>query len=327
MNRRAFIAALAGAAAPSLLAPRAVRAQQSAIPFVGLLNGQASTSLIPAFRQGLSEAGFDEGRNVAIVYRSAEGEVDRLPALAAELVRLRVAVIVAVGGDNSVRSAKAATATIPIVFTTGSDPVESGIVASLSRPGGNITGATFLSSMAAAKQFGLLRDMVPNLATIGVLVSPLSAPTLSAAVSEDVQRSAAGIKAVVVEVNSERDIDPAFARLLDARVDALVIAGILFFGIYRDRAVALTAQHRIPAIFSNRVFPAAGGLMSYGADNADTYRQAGLYAGRILKGDKPADLPVMQPTKFTFVINMKTVKALGLSVPPGLLAIADEVIE
>jgi putative ABC transport system substrate-binding protein len=327
MNRRAFIAALAGAAAPSLLAPRAVRAQQSAIPFVGLLNGQASTSLIPAFRQGLSEAGFDEGRNVAIVYRSAEGEVDRLPALAAELVRLRVAVIVAVGGDNSVRSAKAATATIPIVFTTGSDPVESGIVASLSRPGGNITGATFLSSMAAAKQFGLLRDMVPNLATIGVLVSPLSAPTLSAAVSEDVQRSAAGIKAVVVEVNSERDIDPAFARLLDARVDALVIAGILFFGIYRDRVVALTAQHRIPAIFSNRVFPAAGGLMSYGADNADTYRQAGLYAGRILKGDKPADLPVMQPTKFTFVINMKTVKALGLSVPPGLLAIADEVIE
>ena len=329
MDRRAFIAALAGAAAPVLLSPRAARAQQPTVPFVGLLNGQSSTSLIPAFRQGLGEAGFDEGRNVAIIYRSAEGDGRRLPALAAELVRLRVAVIVAVGGNNTVLAAKPATATIPIVFTTGGDPVEAGIVTSLSRPGGNITGATFLSSMAAAKQFGLLRDMVPKLATIGVLVNPLTAPSLSVAVTQDVARSAqaAGIKAVVAEINSEADIDPAFARLLDARVDALVIAGILFFSVYRERVVALTAQHRIPAIFSNRVFPEAGGLMSYGADNADTYRQAGVYAGRILKGDKPAELPVMQPTKFMFVINMKTVKALGLAVPPGLLAIADEVIE
>jgi putative tryptophan/tyrosine transport system substrate-binding protein len=318
MNRRAFIAALAGAAAPSLLAPRAARAQQPAIPFVGLLNGQSSTSLLPAFRQGLSEAGFDEGRNVAIVYRSAESDVQQLPALAAELVRLRVAVIAAVGGDNTVRSVKAATATIPIVFTTGGDPVESGIVTSLSRPGGNVTGATFLSSMAAAKQIGLLRDMVPKLVTIGLLVDPLNAPGIASAVTKDVQNSAqaAGIKAVVVEASSERDIEPAFARLIDARVDALVIAGILFFTIYRDRLVALTTQHRIPAIYSNRVFPEAGGLMSYGAENSDTYRQAGLYAGRILKGDKPGDLPIMQPTKFTFVINMKTVKALGLSVPP-----------
>jgi ABC-type uncharacterized transport system substrate-binding protein len=329
MNRRAFIAALAGAATPSLLAPRAARAQQPAIPFVGLLNGQASTSLIPAFRQGLSEAGFDEGRNVAIVYRSAESDVQRLPALVAELVRLRVAVIAAVGGDSTVRAVKAATTTIPIVFTTGGDPVEAGIVTSLSRPGGNVTGATFLSSMAAAKQIGLLRDMVPKLATIGLLVDPLGAPGIASAVTKDVQNSAqaAGINAVVVEASSERDIEPAFARLIDARVDALVIAGIVFFTIYRERVVALTTQHRIPAIYSNRVFPEAGGLMSYGAENSDTYRQAGLYAGRILKGDKPGDLPVMQPTKFTFVINMKTVKALGLSVPPGLLAIADEVIE
>jgi putative ABC transport system substrate-binding protein len=329
MNRRAFIGALAGTTAPSLLRSHAAHAQQTALPFVGLLNGQASTSVIPAFRQGLSEAGFDEGRNVAIVYRSAEGEIARLPALAAELVRLRVAVIAAVGGNNAVLAAKAATTTIPIVFTTGGDPVESGIVASLSRPGGNITGATFLSSMAAAKQFGLLRDVVPNLTTIGVLVNPLSAPNLSTAVTQDVQSSAqaAGIKMVVAEINSEADLDPAFARLTQERVDALVIAGILFFSVYRERMVALTARHRIPAVFSNRVFPEAGGLMSYGADNADTYRQAGVYAGRILRGDKPADLPVMQPTKFTFVINMKTVKALGLTVPPGLLAIADEVIE
>ena len=326
MTRREFIALLGGAAA---MWPLAARGQQQTMSVIGLLNGQSSTSLLPAFRQGLSEAGFDEGRNVSIVYRSAEGEVERLPALAAELVRLRVAVITAVGGENSVRSAKAATATIPIVFVGGGDPVESGIVASLSRPGGNVTGATFLSSMTAAKQIGLLRDMVPKLATIGVLVNPLNAPSVASAVTTDVQNSAqaARIKVVVVEANNERDIDAAFARLIEQRVDALVMAGIVFFNRYVDRVVALTAQHRIPATFTSRVFPEAGGLMSYGADNRDAYRQAGVYVGRILKGDKPADLPVMQPTKFTLVINMKTVKALGLAVPPGLLAIADEVIE
>ena len=322
MRRRKFIALLGSAAAAW---PLAARAQQPAMSVIGVLNG---TSLLPAFRQGLGEAGFDEGRNVAIVYRSAEGDIERLPALAAELVRLRVAVIVAVGGDNSVLSAKAATSTIPIVFTTGGDPVESGIVASLSRPGGNVTGATFLGSMAAAKQIGLLRDMVPKLGTIGLLVNSLNSAT-PAAVANDVQRSAqaAGIKAVVAEVNSEPDIDAALARLIEQRIDALVITGIVFFNRYLDRMVALTAQHRIPAIFTNRVFPVAGGLMSYGADARDAYRQAGVYVGRILKGDKPADLPVMQATKFVFVINMKTVKALGLAVPPGLLAIADEVIE
>jgi ABC-type uncharacterized transport system substrate-binding protein len=326
VNRREFITLLGGAAATW---PLAARAQQPTMPVIGLLNGQSSMSLIPAFRAGLSEAGFDEGRNVAIVYRSAEGDVERLPALAAELVRLRVAVIASVGGTNSVLAAKAATTTMPIVFTSGVDPVEAGVVASLSRPGGNVTGATFLSSMAGAKQIGLLRDMVPNLATIGALVNPLSGPSLAAAVTKDVQQSAqaAGIKSVVVDVNSERDFSPAFAQLIEQRVDALVIAGLIFFNRYMDRVAALTTQHRIPAIYSGRVFPAAGGLMSYGADNGDTYRQAGLYAGRILKGDKPADLPVMQPTKFVLVINMKTVKAFGLSVPPGLLAIADEVIE
>ena len=325
MNRRQFITLLGGAA----VWPLAARAQQPAMPVIGLLNGQSTTSLLPGFRQGLSEAGFDEGRNVAIVYRSADGELERLPALAAELVRLRVGVIAAVGGDNSVRSAKAATKTIPIVFTTGGDPVESGIVPSLSRPGGNVTGATFLGSMAAPKQIGLLRDLVPKLATIGLLVSPVSTPAGADVTTREVQTAAqaAGIKAVIVDLNSEHDIDAAFARLIEQRIDALVFTGIVFLNRYRDRMVALTAQHRIPAVFTNRVFPEAGGLMSYGADAGDAYRQAGVYVGRILKGDKPADLPVMQATKFVFVINMRTVKALGLIVPPGLLAIADEVIE
>ena len=326
MRRREFITLIAGATAAW---PLAARSQQPAMPVIGLLNGQSTTSLLPGFRQGLSEAGFDEGRNVAIVYRSAEGEAERLPALAAELVRLRVAVITAVGGDNSVRSAKAATKTIPIVFTTGGDPVESGIVPSLSRPGGNVTGATFLGSMAAPKQIGLLRDLVPKLATIGLLVSPVSTPAGADVTTREVQTAAqaAGIKAVIVDLNSEHDIDAAFARLIEQRIDALVFTGIVFLNRYRDRMVALTAQHRIPAVFTNRVFPEAGGLMSYGADAGDAYRQAGVYVGRILKGDKPADLPVMQATKFVFVINMRTVKALGLIVPPGLLAIADEVIE
>src|SRR5262249_44318131 len=206
---------------------------------------------IPAFRAGLSEAGFDEGRNVAIVYRSAEGAAERLPPLAAELVRLRGAAIAAVGGTNSVLAAKAATATIPIVFTTGADPVETDIVASLSRPGGNVTGATFLGTMAGAKQIGLLRDMVPKLATIGFLVNPPSGASLTAAVTKGVQQSAqaAGIKSVVVEVNTERDFNPAFAQLIEQRVDALVIAGLTFFNRYMDRVVALTGQHKIPAIY------------------------------------------------------------------------------
>jgi putative tryptophan/tyrosine transport system substrate-binding protein len=328
MRRREFIAFLGSSLAGW---PLAARAQQPAMPVIGLLNGQSITHLLPAFRQGLSEAGFDEGRNVAVVYRSADGDRERLPALAAELVRLRVAVIAAVGGDSSVLSAKAATATIPIVFTTGGDPVESGFVASLSRPGGNVTGATFLGSMAATKQIGLLRDMVPKLETIGLLVAPLptAAAITAAAITREVQTAAqaAGIKTVVVEVNSERDIGAAFAQLVEQRVEALVIGSFVFFNRYIDRVAALTAQHKIPAISIFRDFPDAGGLMSYGGNYPDAYRQAGVYVGRILKGDKPADLPVMQPTKFVLVINMKTVKALGLSVPPGLLAIADEVIE
>ena len=250
IGRRKFLAALGGAAAW----PLAASAQQSAMPFIGLLNGQSSTHVpLPAFRQGLSEAGFDEGRNVAVVYRSADGDRERLPALAAELVRLRVAVIAAVGGDSSALSAKAATATIPIVFTTGGDPVESGIVASLSRPGGNVTGATILGSMAATKQIGLLRDMVPRLETIGLLVTPLAtaAAITASAITRDVQSAAqaAGIKAVVMEVNSERDLDTAFAQLVKQRVDALVIGSFVIF--YRYWIASLRSQRSIKSLQSS----------------------------------------------------------------------------
>jgi putative ABC transport system substrate-binding protein len=327
MKRRKFITFLGGAA---VAWPLAARAQRPVMPTIGLLNGQSSAaiaSLLGAFRQGLVEAGFVDGRNVAIVYRSAEGNAERLPALAAELVSIPVAVIAAVGGDVSVHAAKAATSTIPIVFTTGGDPVETGFVASINRPGGNVTGTTFWGSLVAPKQIGLLRDMVPTLATIGLLLNP--ANPMTASIARDVQAAAqsVGIKVIIVEANSEADIDTAFAQFVEQRIGALVIASAVFFNRNRDRLVALAARHAIPAVFNNRDFPSAGGLMSYGADTGDSYRQAGIYVGRILKGDKPIDLPVMQPTRFEFVINLKTVKALGLTAPPGLLAIADEVIE
>jgi putative ABC transport system substrate-binding protein len=327
IGRREFIALLGGAAATW---PVAARAQQPTMPVIGFLNGQSratSAQFVLAFHQGLAEVGFIEGRNVAIEYRSAEGETDRLPALAAELVRRQVVVIAAVGGDNSVLAAKAATATIPIVFVTGGDPVETGLVASLNQPGGNVTGASFLGSMVAAKQIGLLRDMVPKIATIGVLMSPANpmAPTVAKDVQAAVQ--AVDLKVVVVETSNERDIDTAFAQFVERRVDALVISSAVLFQRLMDRLVALAASHAIPAIFTARDFAAAGGLMSYGTDIKDAYRQAGVYVGRILKGEKPAGLPVMQAAKFELIVNLKTAKALGLTVPAGLLAIADEVIE
>jgi putative ABC transport system substrate-binding protein len=300
------------------------------MPVIGLLNGQTMATAAPllaAFRMGLADAGFVEGRNLSIVLRSAEGDIAQLPALAAELVRIPVAVIAAVGGDTSVHSAKAATTTIPIVFMTASDPVETGMVASLNRPGGNVTGATSLGSLVAAKQIGLLRDLVPKLATIGLLMSPL-VPT-AASVTRDVQQAAqaVGLKAVVVSVNNETEIETAFVQFVEQRVDALVIPAGVFFNRQRDRLIVLAAHYSIPAISANHESPANGGLMSYGADVRDGYRQAGLYVARILRGDRPADLPAVQPTRFVLVINMKTVKSLGLTVPPGLLAIADEVIE
>jgi putative ABC transport system substrate-binding protein len=326
MRRRQFITLLGGAAA----CPISARAQQRAMQVIGLLNGQpsaASTNFLAALRQGLAEGGFVEGRNLAIVYRSSEGNVERLPALAAELVNIPVAVIAAVGGDESVLSAKSVTATVPIVFTTGGDPIDIGIVPSLSRPGGNITGATFLGGMVHTKEIGLLRELVPKLATVGLLVASTNAMTPS--ILRDVQAAAqsVGLKLVVAEAASERDIDKAFAQLVERRVDALLIASGIIFYRYREGLATLAARHAIPSIFSQRDFAAAGGLMSYGADVRDAYRQAGNYVARILKGDKPADLPVIQATKFELIINVKTAKALGLTVPNTLLAIADEVIE
>ena len=324
MRRRDFITLLGGAAAWPLTAG----AQQPAMPVIGLLNGQPSaaiTNFLVAFRQGLAEAGFFEGRNLAIVYRSGEGNVERLPALATELVNIPVVVIAAVGGDESVLSAKAATATIPIVFTTGGDPVELGIVPSLNRPGGNVTGATFLGGLVATKQIGLLRDMVPRLRALGLLASATDSMKSNL---KDVPAAAqaAGLELVVAQAADEGDIDRAFAQFVEHRVDAVIASGIVPFR-YRDRTAALAAQHAIPSISNNREFVDVGGLMSYGANAKDAYRQAGVYVARILKGDRPADLPVTQATKFEFVINLKVARGLGLTVPPTLLGRADEVIE
>jgi putative ABC transport system substrate-binding protein len=323
IRRRDFISLLGGVAAW----PIAARGQQSTMPVIGLLVGQPyGTQLVP-FRQGLSESGFVEGRNLAIVYRSAEGRPERLPALAAELVGIPVAVIAAVGGDASVLSAKAATATIPIVFSTGGDPVETGIVANLNRPGGNVTGASFLGSLVVTKQIGLLRDMVTKLATIGLLVSYSNPMTPSIIKEAQAAAEIARLKTVLIDVKSDGEIDGAFARFAEQQVDALIISSAVFFARQQDRLIALAQRYAIPAIYNNRDFAASGGLLSYGADSRDAYRQAGLYVGRILRGDKPGDLPIMQPTRFELVINLTTAKALGLTVPPGLLAIADEVIE
>ena len=326
MRRRDFITLVAGAAAW----PLAARAQQPAVPVIGLLSAQttaASQDRLAVFRQGLADAGLVEGRNLSIVYRSSEGDPARLPALAAELVRIPVAVIAAVGGDASIHAASAATRTIPIVFTTGSDPVEAGMVASVSRPGGNVTGVTSLQNYVAGKQLGLMRDMVPQLATIGFLASP-QVPMIAVSTRDiEVAAQKVGLKAVVINVNSESDIESAFAQFSQQRVDALIVSSGAFFNRYLDRLTALTRRYAIPAIFISRDYAAAGGLMSYGPDTRDTYHQAGLYVARILRGDRPADLPVMQPTRFELVINMKTVMTLGLTAPPGLLAIADEVIE
>jgi putative ABC transport system substrate-binding protein len=326
MKRREFITLLGGAAAAWPLAARA----QPRMQVIGLLVGQPSATLtgqLAAFRQGLSEAGFVEGRNLAIVYRSAEGKPERLPALAAELVDIPVAVIAAVGGDVSVLSAKAATTTIPIVFTTGGDPVETGIVASLNRPGGNVTGASFLGSLVAAKQFSLLRDVVPGLTTLGLLLNSTNPSSVLSVRDVQVAVQPLGLKLVTADAVTDSDIDKAFAQFVEQRIDALIIASAIFFLRNRERLIALAARHAIPSIFNGREFTTDGGLMSYGPDNRDTYRQAGLYVGRILKGDKPADLPVMQATKFELVINVRTAKALNLTIPPTLLALATEVIE
>ncbi len=326
IERREFLATLGGAA---VAWPLLARAQQPAMPVIGFLSGlspAAGALFLPAFRQGVRETGYVEGQNVAIEYRWAQEQHDRLPDLAADLVRRQVAVIAARDTASAI-AAKAATMTVPIVFVTGGDPVRDGLVASLNRPGGNVTGITILSSELGTKRLGLLHELRPGAARIAVLVDP-KWPTTEGFVSE--VRAAAlviGKQIEVLHASTGRDIDTVSASLAQKPVDALLVGPAPLFNYRRVQLVTLAAYHRVPAIYIQREAVEAGGLMSYGASVTDAYRQAGVYIGRILKGEKPADLPVMQSIKFEFVINLNTAKVFGLSFPPGLLAIADEVIE
>ena len=327
MKRRAFITLLGGAATW----PLAARAQQPAMPVIGLLHLtslEAFFDRLRGFRQGLKDIGYVEGENVAIEYRWAEGQYDRLPELAAELVRRRVAVIAATGGPPAAFAAKAATTTVPIVFLVGDDPVKLGLVASLARPGGNVTGINFFAVELAAKRLELLRQLVPGVIRIAVLVNPASAEvTESTLRNVETAARAIGSQIQVFNVTSSREIDTAFATLVREQVDAVFVSPGTFFADRRVQLVLLATRHTIPTIYPFRDFAEAGGLMSYGASLTDAYRQVGVYVGRILKGAKPADLPVAQSTKFELVINAQAARVLGLTVPPSLLARADEVIE
>jgi putative tryptophan/tyrosine transport system substrate-binding protein len=325
MRRREFIAVISGAVTWPLVA----HAQQP-MPVIGFLNAASPGPLrqqITAFLGGLKESGYVEGQNVAIEYRWAEGQYDRLPALVADLVKQRVSVIVSGGGAPAVLAAKAATTTIPIVFSLGADPIGLGLVASLNRPGGNITGAYQFTSGLEAKRLGLLHEMVPKATPVAVLINSNFADAENQL--RDVQEAAArlGVQLVIVRANAESDFDPAFSTLVRERAGALLVCGSPFFNIRREQLVVLAARHAVPAIFEWRDFAAAGGLMSYGTSLADAYHQVGVYAGQILRGSKPGDLPVVQSTKFELVINLSTAKTLGIEVPPTLSARADEIIE
>jgi ABC-type uncharacterized transport system substrate-binding protein len=331
MNRRTFVGLLGGAAAS--LSPRAAHAQpakEASLPVIGFLNSASSDMFddrLGAFRHGLKDTGYVEGENVTIAYRWGNNQMDRVGELVGELVRRPVAVLVATGRQAALR-AKAAGTTIPVVIGVAEDPVRLGLVASLARPGGNITGVNFLTGELEGKRLELLRQLVPNAARIAVLVSPASATTTETTL-RDVQTAARamGLQVQVLNADSSREIDAAFATFARERPDALFVGSGPFFTTRRVQLAILAGRHAMPAVFSNRQYAEAGGLMSYGSDLLESYRQIGVYAGRILKGAKPADLPVAQPTKFELIVNAQTARTLGLEVPPTLLAVADEVIE
>jgi putative ABC transport system substrate-binding protein len=332
MNRRELITLLGGAAAASSVSwPLAARAQQPAMPVIGFLHSAspaAFADLAAAFRKGLSETGYVEGQNVAIDYRWGEGHNERLPALAAELVRRQVAVIVTPVGTAATLAAKAATATIPIVFSTGADPVKIGLVASLNRPGGNVTGISDIGVQLGAKRVGLLQELQPGAARFAALVNPDNPGITEPFVAEmQTAASAIGRQIDIVTARTNGEIDTAFASLVKNRADAFLISPDTLFVTRRVQLVTLAARHAVPAIYHRRELAEAGGLMSYGSNLADQFRQTGVYAGRILKGEKPAVMPVQLPTKFELVINLQTAKTLGLEIPATLLARADEVIE
>jgi len=327
-RRREFISLLGGAA---VAWPRMARAQRRALPVIGLLSSRSpavDTLLIGVIRQALNEAGLVEGQNATFDYRWAEGRYDRLAGLAADLVRRQVAVIITIGGDESALAAKAATATIPIVFAGGADPVRIGLVTNLNRPGGNITGSSNFIFELEPKRLGLLRDLRPHATKAAALVNPENITHSEAQVS-DIQSAARnlGQEVTILNASAVPEIDAAFAKLVEMRADTLLVAADALFFDHAPQLVVLAARHAIPAVYSRREFTAAGGLMSYGASANETYRLLGLYAARILKGEKPGDLPIQRPTKFELVINLSTARAIGLEVPPSLLARADEVIE
>jgi putative ABC transport system substrate-binding protein len=326
-RRREFITLLGGAAAAW---PLAARAQQASMPVVGFLGAQAvgtSGPFLDAFRRGLAETGHVEGQNVTIEYRLTGGQLDRLPALAAELVRLQVSVI-ATSGSTAAVAAKAATRTIPPAFSVPEDPVKLGLVASLSRPGGNATGINFLSTEVTTKRMGLLRELVPTAVRAAVLINPTNPANTSATLTEmEAVARTLGLQIEIFKASTSSEIDSAFATLVRERPDVLLVAGDGFFTSRRVQLAALAARHALPAAYSTRESAEVGGLMSYGTSLTDAYRQIGAYAGRILKGANPADLPVVQATKFELVINLQTARLLGITVPPSLLARADEVIE
>lgn len=331
MLRREFIRLAGGAAAAQMLRPLDASAQQAAVPVIGFLGSESAdlwTSRVVAFRRGLSEAGFVEGRNVAIEYRWAEGNNERLPALAVELVQQRVSILVVLGGTASALAAKAATTTVPVVFRIAVDPVETGLVASFNRPGGNVTGVTTMGADLGSKQLELLHELVPA-ATVMALLSNPTNPAIAQVQSRDVPAAALklGLHLHLLTASTERDFDPVFATLNKLGVGGLVIGADTFLNARSAQLADLAMRHSIPTVSPYREFTSAGGLMSYGANIAEASRQAGVYTGRILKGEKPADLPIEQPTLFELGINVKSAKALGITVSPTLLARADEVIE